>query len=552
MTFGYRHAEVNIPVMAVPDPTYCLRYYDVRDSDRKPARISLGCHLLGAANPVPDRSHAPSQMEGAIKRVATAMPQIDRATLRRLKRFTIRFLEKEFAGLQFDPNEEFEFDDYIEETNYTRARKENLRTTHSVPFDPIKGKNVKMFTKDENYPSYKAFRLINSRSDDYKTRVGPFFQKFGRKIFSSKFFIKKIPVNDRPAWLKSKFADKPNLFCTDFTSFEATFVRLLLKVEFQVYAWFLKYNKHKWKILNLITRVIGGVNYICAAQWAYKIACKRMSGEMNTSEGNGIMNLILTAFLLEEAGNRYTEMAVEGDDGIVDYDVRPPTAAEYARVGANIKIEIPKTLSEASFCGMIFDPDVLDNVCDPLDALMSFGYTTDQYCNSTDSKMKALLRSKSLSLLYQYPGCPIIRSLGLYGMRMTSSIDDEYMWRTISKSAMCGYDRDLISELRVHFNHGHVASKIVDYRTRLLVERKFNIPVELQLQTEAYLDGLNFLQPLNLPLIVDLINPDCQHYFSTYSRYIEPKSQNNTMPPIPGRPYRIYKSNVIYEDISYL
>lgn len=545
-TYGYRHNEVNLAINDVPDQSYRLKYMSNQLLNRGPMRRSLNVHFIGAALPVPDTAHSLSQAEGAIKRVAANMPVINRARLRRLKRFTTKFLEKEFAGQQFKYDEEFDIREWLDNTDYKAYRKEELYEISKEHFNEQKGYNLKGFCKDENYPEYKAFRGIHSRSDDFKVRVGPFFGKLGKILFASKFFIKKIPVNMRPAFIMNRIGWRTNIFMTDFSKFEATFVRLLLKIEYIIYSWFLRYNKHRDTILKYIRKGLMSRNHIVFSKWAFSILCKRMSGEMNTSEGNGIMNVILSLFLLVEAGNIDPDMIAEGDDGMAEFETAPPSVQDYADLGAVIKIDIPSHWSEGSFCGMIFVPEILDNVSDPLDALMSFGYTTRQYSNASDNKIDALIRAKSLSLLYQYPGCPMLRSLGLFGLRITKHIDKKYMESVIYKKITDSYERDSWSETLNMYRHEDVMKHTVKHETRLLVERKFGIPVDLQLKFEGYIDNKRDKTPIRFDLLLGLCHPDTIDYYYKYGITKDKKSNINFKIQT-NKPTKLWNNNVVYK-----
>lgn len=484
-------------------------------------RVSLGCNLDNACLPVPEISHSPSQIEGVVKRIACRMPIPNRAKIRRLKRFTIKFLEMHFANEQFSAEENFEFDEFIVNTPYTQARKENLTKTHSKPFNyDGKGYNVLGFTKDENYPEYKHFRGIMSRSDDYKTRVGPYFRKFDKILFSKKSFIKKIPVTERAEWLSKKFEFAREIYCTDFTSFEATFGPLLMEIELSIHAWFLKYNPNKEKIMNLLRKGIASMNKIKYSQFLFTIFCRRMSGEMNTSGGNGVMNLIMTYFICHERGNPLDlSTAFEGDDGCIEINSihTQPTPNDYAELGANIKIDKPDSPSEASFCGLVYDVQAKDNVTDPIEALMSFGWTTQQYTCASKNKLLALLRSKSLSMLYEYPACPILKSLASYGMRMTTKIDDDYLESVMNKNIDSIYYKEQWKNAHSNYKHNKLIDKPIHMNTRYLVQKRYFIPISLQLKIESYIDSLDSLQPLHIPELYPLINKDCFHYYSNYS-----------------------------------
>lgn len=510
-------------------------------------RVSLGCHVNNIAFPVPEVSHAPSQIEGSIHRIACQMPTPNRAKMRRFKRFVRSFLNMHFKDAIFSQTENFEFDDFINQTHYTQSRKENLTETHSIPFNLNgKGFNVKGFSKDEYYLTYKHFRGIMSRSDDYKTRVGPFFQKLDSIIFKNKHFIKKIPVTQRPAWLTEKFRFARDIFFTDFSSFEATFGPMLMKIELMIYEFFLQSNPNKDIIMKLLREGIGGMNKIKYRNFLFIIYCRRMSGEMNTSGANGIMNLLMTWFILSETGNRLDmESAFEGDDGAADVESveKFPTTQDYKDLGANIKIEIPTAANEGSFCGLVYDTEDLDNVSDPLRTLISFGWTTGQYTGASDKKLLALLRSKALSLLYEYPACPITKHLALYGLRVTSSIDDDYLHKVMESNLDRNvYVRQRWTDVFDNYKHRVVIAKPITNRTRALVSNKFQIPVMAQISIENYLDSLNSLQPLDLPQISTLVHKDCFDYFKTYCVTVD-NPENFVFINHAKRPYTIWWEN---------
>lgn len=525
--YPYRVTDFNFPLIPPPDPTFRLKWIDKRKdkATRAPIRVSLGCHVVGAAQPVPDTKHTGSALAGVIKRVATNMPPVQRATYRRLKRFTDRWLNKNCKHMIFNQDEAFDFNEWIDNAPYTELRKEELRKEHEK-FSPDKfnkkNSHVKCHVKDESYPEYKFPRGIYSRTDAYKTFVGPFFAKLSDRILHSKWFIKHIPVDKRPQVLLDMFADKPNLYCTDYSSYEATFVRrAMLSVEFRLYNFVLQNNPHRDEIMkqiNLMTRV----NRCEFWSFCFNISAKRMSGEMCTSLGNGFFNLILSFFLAREKGNKYYEGMFEGDDGIQWVDKIRPTDQDYANLGCNIKIDIPTCMNEASFCGNVFDVEDKEIVVSPAEAIVSFGYTGKQYIKASKFTKLALLKAKSLSMLYTYPACPMLRELALYGLRMTDEIKDDYMIEKFKRSYE--YKNSYVKKQfdEVFDNLGtniddKIKNKFVKPRTRLLVQEKYGISCDLQIKFEKYMRNKNKIEPINFPELLTYLNKDCVDYFYRYS-----------------------------------
>lgn len=535
ISFGYRVNETHLSLADTdrPDSTFRMKWHTNKWSlpTRHPVRIDLGCTVRQLAYPVPDMQHGPSALAGAVKRVAADMPKINKHRLRRLRRFVMRFCERNFKDCVFQKDENFDFEEWMQnQTTYTNARKDQLRKIYYENNDEVnrnmsrRAKKVKGFVKDEPYtPGYKFPRGIYSRSDEYKCQVGPFFAKVGDVLFNSKYFIKKVPINDRPAWLLDVFRDKPNVSCTDWSQFEATFKAEIQKIEMYFYSFLLKHNPNRSRILNMINKIQLGINKIVFNNFAFNVKAKRMSGEMNTSLGNGFFNMVTNFFLLEEAGNKYYDGRFEGDDGIFWYDSVPLTTHDYEELGGKIKIETPSNLSEASFCGMVFDPEVLDNVCDPIEALVSFGWSKAKYLFSSKRTKEELIRAKGLSYLYQYPGCPVIRSLGLYALRVTSHITNQQALSRMKKTSNL-YERDLLNEIEQCLSPD-VYNKSVHQLSRELVQRKYKLPISTQLYIERYLDSLNTLQTLDLS-IEEYMIPDALDYSR---RYVRPKLESQKL-----------------------
>jgi hypothetical protein len=515
-------------------------------------RVSLGCNVDHVALPVPDVNFAPDQVAGAVKRVAACMPEINKIKLRKLKRFTLRWCKRHLSPYIFKADEHFDFLEWLESTNYPLYRKIELTKVHDKSLIKAPIAKILAFIKDENYTEWKHMRGIYSRHDDYKVRVGPFFKKLGDIIFKLKWFIKKIPVNLRPKAMLDRFGDNPNLFCTDFSQYEATFVKKLMSVELILYRFMLQSNPHSLEIINLIVKGMMGHNFIQFYLWSMRINCKRMSGEMSTSVSNGFMNLIITHFLLTEAGNKEFDSYFEGDDSINSFDVRAPTSEEYEELGAKIKIEKPDNLCEASFCGQVFDRCDLDNVVNPLEALVSFGWTGRQYLFASKQTKLRLLKAKSLSLLYEYSGCPILRSLALYGLRMTNSVSIAEMKITMNKIRMDSYQRDAYVSMLDNYNEEYVFNNTVKQNTRFLVQKLYCISIQSQLEVEQYLDSLTTLQSLELPSLYGLM-PKC--WFDCYDTYSVRASNCKTLSDIPalsvttGFKYKYYKNHLNFVEL---
>ena len=83
-----------------------------------------------------------------------------------------------------------------------------------------------------------------------------------------------------------------------------------------------------------------------------------MSGEMDTSLGNALVNLICIMYVLHSKGMSLEEMKIiiEGDDSLFCTGDKDVTADDFKALGLSPKLESFDDPSDASFCGLIYDP----------------------------------------------------------------------------------------------------------------------------------------------------------------------------------------------------
>lgn len=478
-------------------------------------RASLGPHLVGAARPVPDTNDPTGMKAGSAKRFCFCPPKANPILLAKLKKFTEKWCNENLVSL--DPASDTSVATWLVKTGYTQARQaELLRKWNANPdMSLLKNRCVKMFLKDESYPEYKYPRGINSRVDEFKVATGPIFKLIEKSLFSLKWFIKKIPVCDRPAYIQDTLAGYQRVMATDYSSFEASFVRELMEnCELVLYRYMVRNLPGGAEWLHLVESTILGKNTLYNKYFKTFVEATRMSGEMNTSLGNGFSNLMFMLFLAEEIGSTDVKGVVEGDDGLFGMNGRFPTASEFAQLGLVIKIEEHDSVETASFCGLIFDTKDLINVTDPIKVLQTFGWTTRNYAGSKLKRKMELLKCKALSVIYQYNGSPILMSLAKYALRITQGYR--------AKAGQVGvWEREALKDA-LSFK-GPVRE--VPWATRLLVENKFGITIEHQITLEKYLDSLTDVVPLEHDLITMYSGFDACHYYHNYVRRVKIKSK---------------------------
>lgn len=238
---------------------------------------------------------------------------------------------------------------------------------------------------------------------------------------------------------------------------------------------------------------------------------------MNTSLGNGYTNWVVHEFVHQKIMSPPLPFAgcYEGDDSATSFLGSGPTAEDFARVGFTIKQSTVLNLNEVSFCGLVFDPDDNVVITDVSEALVSFGWAMSSYVGCKKSRLLTLLRCKAMSYAYQYPGCPILGALSQYALRMTSGIDVRSFIE--NDRAMSLWDRDQLREALTHLGTGRVVYREPPIKTRLLVEKLYQITVAQQISCEDYLFRLDSLQPLAGPILEIVTNPIWSDYYQKYS-----------------------------------
>jgi len=429
--------------------------------------------------------------------------------------FCEELLKHHFTPLTIDTD--LSFESWLANRPYPEWRKKELREVYEglALWDENKKLTLlKCFMKDETYTEYKHGRGIWSRSDVFKVLFGPLVAKIEEQLYQHPAFIKHIPVKDRPGYIEKLFEFASDTIAgTDFTSFEASFVKKVMKAcDQKLFQFFTQYLDNPQ--INMLYKVPMGLNECVFKLFTVWIVARRMSGEMNTSSCNGFANWALFSYFYYKITGRFDcPIVVEGDDGLMKGDwIKQLIENDFRKLGFEIKFDKYSSVSEASFCGIIYDPIDRINVTDPREVLASFGWCSRRYAGGNKKRLRTLLRCKSLSYLHQYPGCPIIQALALYGLRITRSYDVRGFLE--KDRVMSLWEREQVKSALLDCP----VARPVGCNTRLLIERKYKITVEEQLMIEQYLHKLETVQILNINLFQW---PDSWvHYSDNYVRLV--------------------------------
>jgi len=487
---------------------------------------SLGCHVANYALPMADVNHRETILGGVTSRFACKCPNIDLALVDRLRNFVRVFIRRYLSPLR--PDDLQDIDGWLETTHYSAAEKQRFRDINDeVRRLRPKHLKCKLFGKREPFAKYKHVRCINSRHDAFKVKTGRYFAAIEHAVFGqydtktpgcppssetpfAKFFVKHVPVDRRAEYINARLGNRPgHVYATDYTSFESLFsAELMRAVEFQLYAYMWRDVEGGVDMSSLISNVLGKIQQIRGRHVKVSVPGCRMSGEMCTSLGNGFTNLAVMAFVCSEQGVQW-DGVVEGDDGLFVTD-RPIDATLFERLGLRLKIVECSSVGDAGFCKFYYDETELLNVVDPRELLCKFGWTHSPLKCGGERVMRGLLRGKAFSLRAEMESAPIASSLWRMVFRCIGEGEMLFNGRGGTKTYW-----DTVKNVEELNATDRSVPKPVGSRSRLLVERIFDVPVSTQIEIEEYLDNINTIQPLAGP-VLRLMNPTWADYWDRY------------------------------------
>jgi len=236
-----------------------------------------------------------------------------------------------------------------------------------------------------------------------------------------------------------------------------------------------------------------------------------MSGEVNTSLGNGFTNLMIALFFAAQQGLTDLRALFEGDDGVAAWPNGAPSVQKYARLGYDIKMLKVANPYLGGFCGVVMDPEVGVNIREPMKILGSFGFVSGANVGLRRHKARALLRAKALSYLYELSGCPIVTPLCMRVLRETEP-GSEFRGSEFLGNA---YQRAEIFKVAASKPYMQWFRPI-DLRTRRVFETAFpgwTIPVQMEIERRICEGG----ELLDLyPVISHLVHNSVLHYTTQY------------------------------------
>lgn len=416
------------------------------------------------------------------------------------------------------PSTDVTVETWLSQTNYPEWRKQQLYDKYKNPKyqDFVKFINestkVETFVKDESYSEYKYPRCINARSDGFKLLIGPVIKAIEKEVYKNPFFIKNVKIDERPDYIENNVAQPGcKVLATDHSFFEAHFERETMKnIEFRLYSYMTQFLPIHNFFMSIMNSHVAGINRLVSKLFYLYCVAIRMSGEMTTSLGNGFSNLMIMLFTAEEQKLLQLKGVVEGDDGAFTFYGKTPTSEWFQEIGFTIKMVEYESINEASFCGMLYEKYSRQVMTDIRKVILNFGWFSVKYIHSKQKILDGLLRCKALSMLYQYPACPIIYKLCRMIIRLTKDFiviykDDVYHRVQIQEAL------DSLSE-----KWDMKISQEPTIETRWFVMQKQNISIDLQLACEDYFDKQTQMHPITDPVFDFLRCGDAKHFYDNY------------------------------------
>lgn len=475
---------------------------------------SLNCGVFGVVAPTPQSHNPLALLLGSLKRNAVKVGSLDSDLKAELAQF-VRTQVADFPRCEtLDPNEwliECKLPLYKKQEmirEYEKFKEQECfywNKTLRLEWTDLRKSSI--FGKAEHLTEYgKTLRAINPTSAAYKYIVGPYFHWLEKYLFyqskHSKNFIKSVPVKDRPRVIKERLGEEykdSKTFTTDYSSFEDSFdFDVMNMLEMILYEHCFG-HLHVWPYIKSLVGTKTKNNehgtILKHKQFLIETTSCRMSGEMNTSLGNGFSNWMLTKFCCHKIGAKNLRGVFEGDDGLFRYEGSEYPVHLAPKLGFSLKIQKAE-LHRASFCGNIFDLDSMTVITDPWYTLAVSGFSFNAVGCSLKT-LSYLTAAKGISLMYQFSNCPVLPHLGRRMLRtaMTELKQTEQQIRhVLNEYYLKSQKVDWWERTKILESVNHTLPIEIHNSTRALMELHYGFDVSLQYHVEQLLDsGIGWL-----------------------------------------------------------
>lgn len=525
-----------------------------KSDKRKTMFANLPWYYRGAIGIKPNDNDLASCIDGAKHRVGGLTPPINNKTLRQFRLFCANWFRNNLRPL--DWNVDTSVDTWLKESPYTQDRRDELMEEYRknvYELNVVKKPNfekLESFIKDEFYMEPKTFRTINSRIEFFKCLVGPIIHAVEKEVFKLPYFIKKIPVAERAQYIMDNIYTPGNITSgSDASNWEGSMkAKIMDSCEIPMFRHMTRNLPEHNSFMNLYRHLLLN-NQLCFSGFYCEILSRRMSGEMSTSVGNGITNLLLVLFTASKQ-RIAIKIVVEGDDALVSSPVMI-IDKYFKRLGFNYVLTQFDSINESSFCGLIF-ADTKHTIRDPIKTILKLGWCTQQYINSSYKVRMQLLRAKALSLKCEMGNCPLLGPLADRIIELTKHISVRKSIRTMVKSLGL-YKRNEFLDIISNYSPIWSQPAVVSAESRILMSKLYQIDINSQLHIEHYFSNMKlggfqddvldvfiprdlkmywtmYIRDTALPLTIDTPVTARISYYQTYLPLNHPSDHRNGIP----------------------
>lgn len=390
--------------------------------------------------------------------------------------FARHYIKNHIQPLKEGLDEDELLENWLGQSKYDSDRRNKLRElnkmmrNHQIPRRQYL--QLTSFIKSEFYTEPKEARIINSRSDAFKSRVGPYIHAAEAMVYDD-HFIKHCKPSEVVEKMKNKACGFEVFYETDYSSFEGSFKPEYLR-QIELYLLTRLFYNYP-EIVSLCTLALVSSNkLIYRKRYSAEFPGSRMSGEMWTSMCNGYMNKLLVEFVAKRS-DALVDYLVEGDDGFICSN-KPLNWELTADAGFKLKCDIVHDPMDVQFCSLrVCENKLIPNI---ERTLTHYGFIIDTQIarglavksKRSQKKLDEVQYAKACSLLATSSGIPILQAVALQQLRVLSGthLNPKYFdW----------WEREF-------YDLSNPAPSSISLGVRKYVEKEFGILVDDQIEVE--------------------------------------------------------------------
>jgi hypothetical protein len=290
---------------------------------------------------------------------------------------------------------------------YSGSRKRMLLREWEVlrQYSPFEVARVNAEGKIESYPGpHKVLRIIFAREDRFKLLFAPWIKAVEEEVFKAHNFLPHFVKTMNRLQIKEALQRRIGRYTfvtvIDHTAFEST-------VRSEIFLEWIAPIYRLWGIPELYIRIIAGWQHIHHKSGRMRVKGGTMSGEMDTSLRNGLVNHLL---MLAVPGSSGMDWLIEGDDLIIGSNHKPDLSI-FTHCGFSITAEDHDHPGTAGFCGWYFSKFTGNSFKPPVKVMNLFFVGRDLSLYKQEYRA-ARYAAKVMMCCQEHPRSPLTYNLG--------------------------------------------------------------------------------------------------------------------------------------------